>query len=123
MLEGKTILLAEDDSILSETYGKILKEEGAEVKRAVDGEEAIGMAIKFKPDAIILDIMMPKKNGFEVLGILKANEATKKIPVVICTVLSGDGNISKAKALGAADFWVKSEVMATDIAKRIKSIL
>lgn len=120
---GVTILLAEDDSVLANMYNERLKAEGYNVVNATDGEAALAKIREVKPQFIILDIMMPKMNGVDVLKEIKADEATKDIPVIIATALVQDMAEAK-KLLGPKDtYLIKSEVMPGDIIEVVKSKL
>ncbi len=102
------ILLIEDDTFFREFYAAKLKEEGMEIEIASDGEEGLDKAAKVKPDVILLDIIMPKKDGFEVLQAMSLNPALKKIPVIVFSTLGQESDVEKAKKLGATDYINKS---------------
>lgn len=121
--EGTTILLAEDDVILAELYADRLKQEGFTVVHANNGEDALHMVTETPPALIILDIMMPKMNGLDVLKTLKDNPATKDIPVIIVTALVQE--IEKInKMMNPADAYiVKSEVLPGEIIEQVKKRL
>jgi CheY-like chemotaxis protein len=95
------VLLVEDDPMVSRLYERVLTAGGHEVMLAMDGDEGITMAFSDKPDLILLDIMMPKKNGMEVLEELKKDNQTKEIPVIVLTNLIGDANAEEAMGKGA----------------------
>jgi DNA-binding response OmpR family regulator len=121
--EGTTILLAEDDVILSELYTERLRQEGFTVVHANNGEEALQFVHDYNPSLIILDIMMPKMNGLDVLKNLKESPATKNIPVIIVTALVQE--IEKLnKIMTQADAYiVKSEVLPGEIIEEVKKRL
>ncbi|MFA5926956.1 MAG: response regulator [Patescibacteria group bacterium] len=123
MLDGKVILIADDDLTLLEMYADRFKQEGAIVEVAHDGKEAVRMAEENHPHLIILDIMMPGLNGFEVLQVLKQSDVTKDIPVIIYTVLLEADKYAKAKELGADEFIVKSDVLPIDVIKKVSEVL
>ncbi len=102
------ILLIEDDTFFREFYAAKLKEEGMEIEVASDGEEGLDKAAKVKPDVILLDIIMPKKDGFEVLQAMSLNTTLKKIPVIVFSTLGQESDVEKAKKLGATDYINKS---------------
>lgn len=102
------ILLVEDDTFFREFYAAKLKEEGMEVEIATDGVEGLEKAEKTKPDVMLLDIIMPKKDGFEVLLALSQSATLKKIPVIVFSTLGQDSDVEKAKKLGATDYINKS---------------
>jgi DNA-binding response OmpR family regulator len=121
--EGTTILLAEDDVILAELYTDRLKQEGFTVVHANNGDDALKMVGEYRPALIILDIMMPKMNGLDVLKNLKDNPETKDIPVIIVTALVQE--IEKInKMMNPADAYiVKSEVLPAEIIEQVKKRL
>ena len=119
----KVLLLVEDDPLMLRMYEKIFKFEGYQVDTAKDGEEGLEKAKTQKPVVIILDIMMPKMNGLEMLERLKSDSDTKAIPVVVLTNLAGTQEANKAKSLGAAKFIVKSEHEPKEIVSIVKEIL
>lgn len=121
--QGTTILLAEDDVVLMEMYTERLKAEGFNVVQAQDGEAALQQIRELHPQFLILDIMMPKMNGIDVLKEVKADETTKNIPVAIATALVQDMTEVK-KLLGPNDtYLIKSEVMPGDIIEIVKKRL
>ena len=119
-LEGTTILLAEDDLILAELYTDRLKQEGFNVVHASNGEDALHYVEEYHPSLIILDIMMPRMNGLDVLKELKSHEDTSSIPVIIVTALVQE--IEKVnKMMNPADAYiVKSEVLPAEIIQEVK---
>lgn len=123
MDEGKVILLVDDDLTLREMYEERLKAEGFEIIQATNGEEAMQKARESKPNVILLDIMMPKVNGFDVLKELKADADLKDIPVIILTALIQDVDRLQGKKLGATDYIVKSETMPGEVIAKIKGAL
>ena len=121
--EGVTILLAEDDVVLMDMYTERLKSEGFNVVQAHDGEAALNNIKELHPQFIILDIMMPKMNGLDVLKEVKADDETKNTPVIIATALVQDMTEIK-KLLGSNDtYLIKSEVMPGDIIEVVKKKL
>ncbi|MEI6040088.1 MAG: response regulator [Candidatus Berkelbacteria bacterium] len=123
MESGKVILLVDDDLTLREMYDERLKAEGFEIIQASNGEEALASAHDTKPNVILLDVMMPKINGFDVLKQLKEDEDTKDIPVIILTALIQDVDRLQGKKLGAADYIVKSETMPGEVISKIKAVM
>lgn len=119
----KTILFIEDEPTLQKAVGQFLSQEGYQVKSALDGELGLEMAKKEKPDLILLDIILPKKDGFEVLRSLKEDETTKGIPVLILTNLENDADVEKALSLGATTYLVKANYELREITNKIKEIL
>lgn len=114
------ILLVEDDVALATVYKARLESEGFTVEHCDDGEKALSAAVDFKPDLILLDVMMPKISGFDVLDILRNTPETVNTKVVILTALSQPKDKKKARNLGADDFLVKSQVVIADVVDRIK---
>lgn len=123
MLEDKAVLIIDDDTTLLSMYGEQFKYSGMLVEYAHDGEEAIIMASQNTPNAIILDIMMPKMNGFDVLKLLKSNDDTKNIPVIVLSALSDSENKRTAIELGAAKYMVKAEILPIDLMNALEEIL
>ncbi len=102
------ILLAEDDTFYQKFYTNKLTEKGFEVVIAVDGDDAILKILDSKPNLILLDIIMPKKDGFEVLQSIKSNTLVQNIPVIVFSSLGQEDDVKKAKDLGAVDYVNKS---------------
>ncbi len=117
------IMLVEDDNNLREIYQARLLAEGYEIVAAKDGEEALAMAVKEKPDLIIADIMMPKISGFDMLDILRSTPETKDTKVIVMTALSQAEDKARADKLGADRYLVKSQVTLEDVAKAAKEVL
>ena len=117
------ILLVEDDQLMARMYQRIFTFEGHTVETAVDGEQGLEKSRTSKPTLILLDIMMPKMNGLQVLEKLKADPETKKIPVVILTNLAGQQDAEAALAKGAVKYIVKSEYEPKQIADMVKEII
>lgn len=122
---GKTkkILLVEDDDALASVYQTRLQAEGFEMKRVPNGEEALATTIAFKPDLILLDVMMPKVSGFDVLDILRNTPETSNVKVIMLTALNQDSDKQRALDLGVDDYLVKSQVVIADVVDRIKQHL
>ena len=117
------ILVADDDQVLLDMYKERLSLSGFEVITAMDGEEALNIAKKILPGVILLDVMMPKANGLDVLSTLKSIPETKHIPILILTALSQENYRQKGLSAGAADYIVKSETMPKDIVAKIKKAI
>lgn len=117
------IMLVEDDNNLREIYEARLLAEGYEIVSARDGEEALAVAVKEKPDLIISDIMMPKISGFDMLDILRSTPETKNTKVVMMTALSQSEDKQRAEKLGADRYLVKSQVTLEDVAKVAREML
>jgi DNA-binding response OmpR family regulator len=117
------ILLVEDDANLAEIYMLRLQTENFEVKHCADGEQALQTTLSFHPDLILLDIMMPKISGFDVLDILRQTPETGNIKIIVLTALNRPEDQTKAKELGATDFLIKSQIVISDIIERVKKQL
>ncbi|MEI6249305.1 MAG: response regulator [bacterium] len=117
------ILLVEDDESLSNVYVTRFEAEGFDIRRVGNGEDALATAINYQPDIILLDIMMPKVDGFDVLDILKNTNKTKDLKIIMLSALSQEMDIDKAKKLGADDYLIKSEVTIADVVEKIKKEL
>ncbi len=117
------LMIVEDDSALRDIYSTRFTAEGFDVVTAADGEMALTVAVKEKPDLIVLDVMMPKISGFDVLDILRATPETKDCKIVMMTALSQESDIERGKALGVDEYLVKSQVTLTDAVERVKQVL
>jgi len=117
------LLIIEDDLFLLNMYASKFELEGFDVVLAEDGEKGWKTAIKDMPDVILLDIMMPKMNGFEVLEKLKSDNKVSKIPVILLTNLSQKDEIERAMNLGAADFLIKAHFRPSEVVEKIKKLL
>lgn len=116
----KKILLVEDDEALAEVYKTRLEIEGFETQWVQNGELALTAAMTFKPDLILLDAMMPKISGFDVLDILRNTPETNNIHVVMLTALSQPKDKERAESLGVDDYLVKSQVVIGDVVERVR---
>ena len=119
----KTILFIEDESALQKTVGEIIHREGFDMVSALDGELGVKLAKEKKPDLILLDLILPKRDGFSVLQALKQSPETKSIPVIVLTNLGEMENIDKAIELGATTYLVKSDYSLKEIIEKIKGAL
>ncbi len=117
------ILLVEDDKSLQEIYGVRLGSEGYSVLIAGDGEEALNIALKEKPDLILSDVMMPKISGFDMLEILRTTPEIQNTKVIIMTALSSDDQRDRGESLGADIYLVKSQVGIEDVVQAVKDLL
>jgi len=116
----KIILLVEDEPALQKTLATALEQENYEVKSAPDGEAGLHLALEIKPDIILLDLVMPKMDGFKVLEALKKDEHTKNIPVIVLTNLESAQDIERAMALGATNYLVKANYVLTDVIEKVR---
>jgi DNA-binding response OmpR family regulator len=117
------ILLVEDQKGFRRVYGDLLESQGYEVLLAEDGEEGCRISLEARPDLILLDLGLPKLDGFGVLQRLRGEEATRAIPVIIFSVMGEDKDIQKAKALGANDYAVKGLSGSKEILAKIRALL
>lgn len=120
---AKKILFVEDEPNLQKAIGELLKQEGYNIFSALDGEAGLEVAKKEEPDLILLDLILPKKDGFEVLKELKADDKLKNTPVVILTNLEGTGDVEKALDLGATTYLVKANYQLDDVLSIVKNNL
>jgi DNA-binding response OmpR family regulator len=119
----KKILVVEDDKYLSNAYKVKLLRMGFEVKTAADGEEALEALKGFVPDLILLDLVMPRKDGFVTLEEIKKNDKWKEIPVLIATNLGQKEDIERGLKLGAVDYLVKTDTSVDDFVSKVKFIM
>ena len=117
------IMVVEDDASLREIYGIRITAEGYEVVSAGDGEEALAVAVREKPDLILSDVMMPKISGFDMLDILRSTPETAQIKVIMMTALSAEDQRQRGERLGADRYLVKSQVGIEDVINTIHEVL
>jgi len=117
------IMLVEDDKSLREIYGVRLSAEGYEIISAGDGEEALAMAVKEKPDLILSDVMMPKISGFDMLDIIRATPETKDLKIIMMTALSSEDQRARGESLGANKYLVKSQVGIEDVVRAVHEVI
>lgn len=120
---AQKILFVEDEPSLQKAISELLTQEGFEILTALDGEKGLELAKKEQPNLILLDLILPKKDGFEVLKELKADEKMKDIPVIVLTNLEGMGDVEKALELGATTYLVKANYELEDVVCKIKDFL
>ena len=120
LTKSKKILLVEDDDNLAEVYETRLIAEGFVVKRVADGEQALASAKAFHPDLVLLDVMMPKISGFDVLDILRNTPGVGGGKFIMLTARGQEADKKRAKELGADDYLVKSQVAMSDVIANIK---
>lgn len=119
----KKILFIEDESALQKALGDTLSKEGYKMISALDGEIGLRLAKSEKPDLILLDLILPRMNGFEVLRALKEDEGTKDIPVIVSTNLEEIENVEKVLSLGATTYLLKANYSLEDILEKIRLAL
>jgi len=120
MDQKKKILLVEDDEALAKVYIARLELEGFTVHHVSNGEDALSVAVEYKPDLILLDAMMPKITGFDVLDILRNTPETMNVRIIMLTALSQAKDRERAEKLGVDDYLVKSQVVISDVIERVK---
>lgn len=120
---AKKVMIVEDDRFLSFLLKSRLEKDGFTVEQMFDGEEAVQKLKQEVPDLIILDLIMPKVTGFEVLKTVSVTPELAKVPVVIVSNLAQDSDIEKARELGAKEYYVKVKVSIDDLVGRIKTLL
>lgn len=119
----KKILFVEDEEALQRAMGEMLEQNNYGVLKALDGESGLAMAKKELPDIILLDLILPKKNGFEVLEELKRDSTTKSIPVIVLTNLEGSAEVERALSLGANTYLVKANYRLDELLAKIENVL
>ena len=119
-MDKRKILLVEDDTALASVYRSRLELEGFDVCEANNGEDALSLAVSEHPDLILLDVMMPKISGFDVLDILRNTPETTNIRVIMLTALSQPKDKERAEQLGVDDYLVKSQVVIGDVVERVR---
>ena len=122
-MDGKKILLTEDDEFLSTLIKNRLTREGFEVAIAKDGDEVIALIKSFKPDLVLMDIILPRKLGFEVLEEIQKDPNLSRVPFMVMSNLGQDSDVKRAKELGAVDYFIKARVMIDDLIAKIKGFL
>jgi DNA-binding response OmpR family regulator len=120
---AKKILIIEDDEFLRQLISKKISSEGFEVSSAIDGTDGIEKVKSVMPDLILLDLLLPTTDGYEVLSKIKADNTTKAIPVIILSNLGQQDEINKGMKLGAIDFLVKAQLTPEEIVAKVKTIL
>lgn len=118
--QKKKILLVEDDTALSAVYRSRLEIEGFDIREANNGEDALSATVEYRPDLILLDVMMPKISGFDVLDILRNTPETANVRIIMLTALSQPKDKERAESLGVDDYLVKSQVVIGDVVARVK---
>ena len=121
--EPKKVMIIEDDHFLSSLMKARLEKEGFTVSQSFDGEEAMQLLKTELPSLIVLDLIMPKVTGFEVLQMISITPQLDKVPVVILSNLAQDSDIQKAQELGAKEYFVKVKVSIDDLVGRIKTLV
>ena len=123
MADGRRILLAEDDRFLRKAAESALARSGYSVVTAMDGDEALARARDSAPELILLDLIMPGRNGFEVLQALKSDPATKAVPVIVLSNLGQEGDVQRALSLGAVAYCIKANLSLQGLVRQVEGVL
>jgi CheY-like chemotaxis protein len=123
MAETKDVLVVEDDAFLAQLLTNRLSRAGLTVTRAGDGEEALRILKNAKPDLILLDIILPKKSGFEVMEEIQKDPLLKRVPIVIISNLGQEEDIRRGRQLGAIEYYVKAQTSIEDLINKVQEIL
>ena len=121
--EKPKILMIEEDRFLRKIYKNKFSKAGFEFREAISGDEGLNKIYSEKPDLVLLDLMLPKRSGFDVLMELKRDKITRKIPVIILSNLAQEEDIKRVMSLGANDYLIKTEVSLSDVIDRVKECL
>lgn len=117
------IVIIEDDIFLAEMYATKFEFEGFDMQVASNGDEGLKLVKKTKPDIVLLDILLPKQNGFEVLEELKKDDELREIPVVLLTNLGQKEDIEKGLELGAVDYLIKAHFVPSEVVQKVKNVI
>jgi len=117
----RKILLVEDEAFLSSLLALKLEQEGFEVEKAMDGEEAFTILERFTPDLILLDLILPKRNGFEYLEMLRNDPRFNKIPVIITSNLGQDSDVERGKTFGVIEYIIKNKLSIDELIEKVSS--
>jgi len=120
---SKLIIFVEDEPALQKVLGATLEQSGYEVKSAFDGQSGLALIKQFKPAMVLLDLILPKKDGFEVLQEIKNDPETKDIPVIVLTNLESSHDVEKAIKLGATTYLVKANYELHEVVEKIKELV
>ena len=123
MADKQKVLVIEDDEAISALYGEKLTLEGFAVTRMLDGESGFSSALQEKPDCILLDIILPEIDGFEVLRRLKADAKTSSIPVILLSNLSQPEHVKRGKELGAVEYMVKADYVPSQVVAKVRETI
>lgn len=117
------VLIVEDEKMLADMYGTKFSMDGFEVSKANDGETGLAMVKSVVPDIVLLDVIMPKLDGFAVLTAIRKDAAIKDIPVILLTNLGQEEDVKKGKELGANDYFVKANHTPAEVVTKVKQVL
>jgi len=120
---GKKILIVEDDKMIATMYETKLKQSKHDVIIADNGSQGLDLAVKEKPDLVLLDVILPQMDGFSVLQELRLNANTKEIPIIMLTNLGTSEDQEKGKQMGATDYWVKAQMTPAQVSDKVNELL
>jgi len=123
MADKKSILLVEDEPLLANLLKQRLEKEGISVFLGRDGEEALNILKENKPDLILLDIILPKISGFELMEVLQKDPQFQKAPIVVISNLGQESDVERGQSLGAIGYFIKAKVSIEDLVSKIKAFL
>ena len=121
-MDNKKVLVVEDDTLLKDMLGQQLTKDGWQVLHATEGAQALTLSESESPDVMLLDLLLPGMDGFEILTALKAKDTTKNIPVIVLSNLGQQEDVDKAMKLGAADFMIKANFTLDEVSAKIKAL-
>ena len=122
-MAGKTILIVEDESLLGNLLKQRLEHEGFIVIWCKDGQEAVNVLRSKKPDLILLDLILPKISGFELLETMQADPQLERAPVIITSNLGQDSDVARGQSLGAIEYFVKAKVSIEELVDHVKTMV
>jgi len=123
MADIKKLLIVEDEPLLGNLLKQRFEKEGIEVMLARDGEEALNILRTTRPDLMLLDIILPKISGFELLETMAADPNIEKAPVIITSNLGQDSDVKRGQSLGAVEYFVKAKISIEDLVEHVKNVL
>jgi len=121
--EKDTVLIVEDDQFLQKIYSNKLRSEGFEVVQAIEGNEGARKVLEVRPSLVILDLILPGKNGFDILAEIKNNKETRDIPVIILSNLGQEKDINRGLDLGAEDYFVKTDIKLSEVLGKVREYI
>ncbi len=122
-IDIKKVLVIEDDPFLSRLLINRLKKAGVGVLHALDGEQGLGMLREDKPNLVLLDLILPKKSGFEVLEEIRTDPSIQDVPIIIISNLGQDGDVKRGKELGAVEYFIKAKTSIDGLIERVSQVL
>ncbi len=122
-ISSKKVLVVEDDVFLAQLLTNRIAKVGAQVLRAADGEEGVKIIKQSRPDLVLLDLILPKKSGFELLEDMRSDPSTQGTPVIIVSNLGQESDVVRGKELGAVEYFIKAKTSIDGLVERVKAIL